>query len=232
MRYEVQAAWLTRTGLLAYNKQIGYFFCDNGGRFRRFSSKEEGENLEPQLHEITVNMTVTAPGKWRFLWSWRISDFTQHKPETCFNGGDYAFYETHYIFGRINAGELELLDVERYTTSAEFDYDEVHGAFQSGLGDVNFIDVEVSDFHKQGLDFYLRTQTGRDEYGNIREKTLSLNQVGSQISLESALTGVDIELVLDEKSNTGQTATHGKIQEEGRLQILKETFDWEPTKRR
>jgi hypothetical protein len=222
---------LTKTGLAVkpHDDADAPFYCSNDSEFRRYMSEEEWDYVKtncaysiefknPLKHFIVAE-------KWQFLWSWKISDFTSYKEGTSCNGGDYAFYERHNIFGRVSAGKLELIDVIRYTTSSEFDYDEVHGAFQNGLGKVTFLDCEDTDF-------CLYTQTNRDEFGYVHDEVWSLNQAGQTIRLQDALIGVDVELVKDEKSNTGQTATHGKIQEEERLIILKEVLGWEPTKRR
>ena len=231
---------LTKTGLAATDESM-FFYCSNSGEFRRYMSEEEFNSLSancPLIHFAYIfpelHPTVELPDKWRFLWSWGVADYTSHKPETCFNGGDYAFYERHAIFGRINAGKLELLEVVRHTTSAEFDYDEVSASFQSGLGKVTFMDCEDTDF-------CLYTQTQRDGFGYIMDKVWSLNQVGRTIPFEDALYGAEYSIdagydgdeIYDKwgtKQQLPPIAPEAELKD--RRQILKEALGWEPTKRR
>jgi hypothetical protein len=56
-----------------------------------------------------------------------VKDYSSYKPETCNNGGDYAFYETLRFF-KAEDGRVGVLRLR--TTSAEFDYCELRGSFQ------------------------------------------------------------------------------------------------------
>lgn len=213
----------TKTGLavlpLRVEQPFPPFYCSNIGDFRRYMSREESDNVPFAEIALRTPCEVELPNFWRFLWSWKVSDYTQWKAETCCNGGDYAFHETHNIFGRMNSGKLELLDVVRHSTSAEFTYDEANGSFQSsGIAEARFIDVEG--------DFTLYTQTGSyDENGCPQDREFSLNQFGQPITWQEAILGNDKEIWRDEKKES-------LTQMGARLQILKETFDWEPPKRR
>lgn len=242
---QVRLVELTRNGLCVELANQTCFFCDNVGNFRRYATTEEVDSIRFNLSPITfqgehLSPVVELPEKWRFLWSWKISDYTSYKPETCNNGGDYAFHQEHNIFGRIRnergsgefrgqqapgqpgQGKLELLDVVRHITSAEFSYDEANGSFQSdGMAYARFIDCEDGDFT-------LYTQTGNYEDGYVVDREYSLNQFGESISISDALMRCDDEIE-NEK-------TFSKVisQEENasRLKTLKDTFNWELTKRR
>lgn len=140
MRYEIQAAWLTRTGLLAYNKKIGYFYCDNTGVFRRFASREEGEKLEPLLPEITVNMTVTVPMKWQYLWNWKVKAS--------------RFQETHNVLGRIDKDRLALLRVVQYGETTDFEQ-------SSNIGFVDCDEFTIYTKYSPAGEFFELLQFGR-----------------------------------------------------------------------
>lgn len=220
----------TKTGLAVLPTNVEQpfqpFYCSNVGEFRRYMSKEESEVLPFAMVALHTPCEVELPEKWRYLWSWKVSDYTEWKPETCCNGGDYAFHEQHNIFGRLNAGKLELLDVVKHTTSAEFDYDEANGCFQNdGMGDAFFLDCAPrEDYPSLGARtvFYLYTQIG---YGST-EREYSLNQFGSAISVQDALTVQSYE-IWPEESKLQECTTPAE-----RLQILQDTFNWEPPKRR
>lgn len=226
----LDSAWLTSTGLLTYcEPEDVYFFCSNAGEFRRYATKEEAHNLEGFLPEVTFahNQVCTyLPEKWRFLWSWKISDYTSYKDGTSSNGGNYAFHETHNIFGRMNAGKLELLDVVRHTTSAEFSYDEANGGFRSdGMGDAFFIDCEPIEVHPLGghTVFSMHTQIG---YGSS-EREYSLNQFGQPISWFDAVNAGDFSFGMEgDEEPFLEDATCGPVEAKRRLKILKDTFDW------
>lgn len=225
----------TKTGLAVLPTNVEQhtlpFYCSNIGEFRRYMSFEESSRLPFEMVRIYTPLQVELPEKWRFLWSWKVSDFTEWKAETCCNGGDYAFHEQHNIFGRMNGDKLELLDVIRHTTSAEFRYDEANGSFQSsGLANARFIDCENSDF-------MLCTQTGSyDENGYPQDMEYSLNQFGQPISWQDAIYYADDEIGLgswdspDTEDHIRASASPGE--RHSRLQILKDTFNWEPPKRR
>lgn len=223
---------LTKTGLAVHpideNNPFMPFYCSNDGEFRRYMSHKEAESLPLQaIKFLTYGIDVNLPNKWKFLWSWKVSDYTSYKPETCCNGGDYAFHETHNIFGRLNAGKLELLDVVRHTTSAEFRYDEAKGSFQTdGMAEARFIDVEG--------DFTLYTQTGDyDENGYPQDREFSLNQFGIAINWFDAVNAGDLSFGMEgDEEPFPEDATCGPVEAERRLEILKETFNWEPPKRR
>ena len=217
--------WITKSGLMCWTKETGHFFCANDGTFRRYASKEEGESLEPMLpeiYEMSNGPIVHIAGKWRFLWNWEVSDYTSYKPYTCCNGGDYAFYQTHNIFGRMNGQKLELLDVIRHTTSAEFSYDEANGSFQnSGMAHATFVDCEAESFR-------LFTQTGYyDEDGYPIDREYSLNQFGREIPIQEAIQAGDTEYYGNEDDPTNlQNASYEE--QVRREDLLKEYFGWTP----
>ena len=59
-----------------------------------------------------------------------FSDYSNYKPETCRNGGDYAFYE---VYERIGDNKWEC----HYETSADFEYCPVCGSFDNHYDDDN-----------------------------------------------------------------------------------------------
>lgn len=219
---------LTKTGLAVKSLEVGTpsFFCDNSGNFRRYMAYEENFPMQV-IKFLSYGIEVELPEKWRFLWSWKVSDYTQWKARTCCNGGDYAFHEQHNIFGRMNAGKLELLDVIRHTTSAEFPYDEDKGSFQNdGMGYAFFVDCELLESNPD-VHFTLFMQISKyDEYGYPQDREYSLNQFGSDISVQDALTAQSYE-IWPEENKLLECTTPAE-----RLQILKASFSWEPPKRR
>lgn len=71
---------------------------------------------------------------WEFMGSIRIEeDYSSYKPETSCNGGDYAFYTSLDIYHATINGKAVIRGVTRYSTSAEFSYDELNGSFQTNL---------------------------------------------------------------------------------------------------
>lgn len=71
---------------------------------------------------------------WEFMGSIRIEeDYSNYKPETCNNGGDYAFYTSLDVYHTMINGKSIIRGVTRYGTSAEFSYDVLNGGFQTNL---------------------------------------------------------------------------------------------------
>ena len=223
LRVHGPETFMTKTGLAVLFDIPCYI--SNDGKFRRYMTQEETEYIKKNCQKIHLQggeITVELPEKWRSLWSWRVSDYTSYKPETCNNGGDYAFHQTHNIFGRMNGDKLELLDVIRHSTSAEFSYDEANGSFQnSGMAHATFVDCEAESFR-------LFTQTGYyDEDGYPIDREYSLNQFGQEIPIQEAIQAGDTEYNGNEDDPTNlQNASYEE--QVRREDLLKEYFGWTP----
>jgi hypothetical protein len=135
--------FLTTTGLMVRDGKQYYFFS-NDGEYRRRATREEGEMLEEILSPIKLLQEEglkeellaaiqNTEDLWSFVLEVKISDYESHKSETCFNGGDYAFHTKQMYFGKKIGNKLHFRMLEIYTTSAKFEYDELHGNFQSNL---------------------------------------------------------------------------------------------------
>lgn len=176
--------YLTRTGLLVVRNDVS-FFTSNDGEFRRLATDDEVDYLtsEIDLPEIgwkeraictakegavffgtTLDATLVSMEVplWRHLWSISHDDYTNYKPETCNNGGDYSFSTNVHFFARYNSGKWEVKTLTTHSTSAEFAYDELTGNFQNGLNYLTAIGVASKEPEDK---WYFRTQTasGEDE---------------------------------------------------------------------
>lgn len=98
-------------------------------------SNEEGDWLCQYGHKIDFHFPQPHPQifpKWEYVTSVRtFADYRSFKPKTCNNGGDYAFYESEDWFVAVMPdGTTRYRYVHTYSTSAEFDYDDLNGGFQ------------------------------------------------------------------------------------------------------
>jgi hypothetical protein len=79
-----------------------------------------------------------------------VEDLSSYKPETCNNGGDYAFYENLRFF-KAEDGRIGVL--RQHSTSAEFDYCELTGSFQ-----ITERNEFVNALHKDGNRFVVYSE--------------------------------------------------------------------------
>lgn len=123
--------YLTKNGILAANNtQVGFF--TNTGDFVRQSSFTEYDYLvfEVGLMEVEIPQPVgelemflvfsNKLPKFKFLFSSEDRDDTHYKWETCNNGGDYANYDRHSYFVRMNGDKVEFACLTESYSSAEF----------------------------------------------------------------------------------------------------------------
>ena len=136
----MEKCFLTNGGnLLRFHPSKKFYFQKPNGEFIREVSSEEAEYLSQNCLEIEVNNPSKHPDflpTWKFIKSVRVlDDYSSWKPGTSDNGGDYSFHTYHdwYVCKYPN-GEWKFAFVERYSTSAEFEYDELAGSFQQDLG--------------------------------------------------------------------------------------------------
>lgn len=92
---------------------------------------------------------------WHFIRSELVvADYSNYRPETSSNGGNYSFHVYHDWFcAKFPNGQWKFCFIERQSTSAEFSFDELSGAFQSDLGEIYLSNVEDNISY--------RTQIGR-----------------------------------------------------------------------
>ena len=128
--------------LLRFHSTLNkFYFQKPDGEFLREVSSGEAEFLCKNCLEVDVHFPHPEPEflpEWHFIASIRVEeDYSRFKSETCNNGGDYAFYTYHdWFMAKYPNGELKFAYVERFSTSAEFPFDELTGRFQSDLGTV------------------------------------------------------------------------------------------------
>lgn len=125
----------------------------NGGEVVHCYATPEGEFLrectyEEVLHLQSVCMWIRPANnhqlinwakfpingsmpQWHLLGSFRIEeDYTNFKPETGSNGGDYGYWKNCDVYGSSWLGYVQLRTVIRHGTTADFDYDVLTGQFQ------------------------------------------------------------------------------------------------------
>lgn len=174
--------YLTENGLLVVRDDVS-FFTSNSGEFRRVATQDEVEYLRGQLVPIDMQYEKGAAGRlssfvsklcrevplWHYLWSVRSSDYSSYKPETCNNGGDYAFHTVQHFFARYVDDVWEIRTVTTHETSSEFEYDELSGRFQTSLNCLTAIGIAPRQFedengaYEEESEFYVLTQTANGE---------------------------------------------------------------------
>lgn len=137
----MEKCFLTNGGnLLRFHLELNKFYFQRpDGEFIREVSNNEAEFLSQNCLEVDVHFPNEHPEflpTWHFIKSARVlDDYSSFKPETSNNGGDYSFHTYHdWYVAKYPDGSWKFAFVERYSTSAEFEYDELAGSFQSDLG--------------------------------------------------------------------------------------------------
>lgn len=131
--------YLTNGGNLLREFELGWYFQKPNGEFIREVSSSESEFLSQNCLEISISNPPEHPEflpTWHFIKSVVVlDDYSNFRAETSCNGGDYSFSTYHdWYVAQYPDGEWKFAFVERYSTSAEFSYDELTGSFQSDLG--------------------------------------------------------------------------------------------------
>jgi len=129
---------LTKSGNILISTVGGSAFISSSGNFIRQCSESERSFLA----SVCPSISLEVNDEW-FKWDGKFpewqpvgryytsEDYTRYKSETGSNGGDYAFYQYAEVYAAIVNGEMKLRVVETFGTSAEFDYDELAGGFQT-----------------------------------------------------------------------------------------------------
>ena len=190
--------YLTKNGLLVVRDDAA-FFTNNSGEFRRLASQDEVEYLTKQvivpmcspavglplvdigpvdfskegisgivMHATLIRMEIPL---WHYLWTIRSSDYSSYRSETSCNGGDYAFHTRQSFYARYVEGVWEIRSITSYETSAEFEYDELSGRFQTGLNRITAIGIapykleDKNGAYEEPCEEFFMTQTasGQDE---------------------------------------------------------------------
>ena len=142
-------------------------FISPRGEWLRECSCEEFANIaENAMFQIVdaylmnESFNKVMPEKapmWKFAGRIRTEeDYTSFKPETCNNGGDYAYYTSIDIYFTTINGKAVIRGVTRYSTSAEFDYDELKASFQQNLTDCQVLNAEqnLPNYGKAQMRYY------------------------------------------------------------------------------
>lgn len=139
----MEKMWLTNGGNLfrlhpgyAFGK---YYFQKPDGEFIREVTDSYAKYLLENCLEIEVSNPPTHPDffpTWHFIKSVKVlDDFTDWHTDRCRNGGNYSFHTYHdWYVAQYPDGSWRFAFVKRYSTSAEFEFDELNGTFQSDLG--------------------------------------------------------------------------------------------------
>lgn len=180
--------YLTRTGLLATNHKadnsfIGAAFFTNEGRFVRQCSISEAIYLVEEIELQPIKLIIYKDGtdltdfmylllplpKWEHVISVRVTDdCSSFKSATCNNGGDYSFSETlHWFVCTMPNGKPKFRVVTTYSTSAEFEFDQLSGNFEQGLGKL-IVENAPAEF---------TTMTSRNEDGYIEDHYVMLEKI-------------------------------------------------------
>lgn len=133
-----------------------FYFQKPNGEFIREVSDSEAEYLLENCLEVDVRFPPAQPNflpSWHFIKSVQvIQDNSNYRWETCRNGGDYSFQTYHdWYVAKYPRGIWKFCFVERYSTSAEFEFDELDGSFQQGLGCLTLSNVERGELYYQSL---------------------------------------------------------------------------------
>lgn len=136
------------------------YFQSPRGEFLRECSNDEFDWLcrEGVLVETWDARFEDEPKEfpaWHFLKSVRVmDDFTDYQAGTSSNVGNYSFNHFHdWYVAKYPDGKWKFSFVENYSTSAEFNFDELAGKFQSDLGEIYLSNCRSQDSY--------RTQIGR-----------------------------------------------------------------------
>lgn len=147
-------------------------FISPKGEWLRECSYEEFANIKNNAmfavndaYFMTKSFDTVMPEKapvWTFAGRVRVEeDYSSYKPETCNNGGDYAFYTSLDVYHATINGKVVIRGVTRHSTSAEFNYDELKASFQTDLVDCQVLNAQqwlpeygVADmrYYTQGYD--------------------------------------------------------------------------------
>lgn len=166
---------ITQNGnFLRHNPETDkFYFQTPTGTFLREVTHSEAEELGPKLLYAEVqdlNQHPEVPN-WQFLFSVPVSnDFSNYQANSSRNGGNYSFHQHAAIFTAIVNGMRKFRVLFHFSTSAEFEYDELTGEFQTGL-DVRFILNSNNQFR-------LETQS---------ESNFILEQISQEISIDDIL---------------------------------------------
>ena len=135
---------------------------------------------------------------WEFMGSIPIEeDYSSYKPETCNNGGDYAFYTSLDVYCTTINDKVVIRGVTRYSTSAEFEYDELNGSFQTNLTDCQVLNayadngndtVRFSWYSSQGYDTCFLEQISQvyklEDIYNLTCKVIEKDEEGNEVQQE------------------------------------------------
>lgn len=136
------------------------YFESPSGEFLRECSNDEFEHLcklgiRCESCDERLEIEPKFLPTWHFIRSELVvADYSGYRPETSNNGGNYSFYIYHDWFAAKFPNEIwNFCYVERHSTSAEFEFDELTGKFQSDLGAIYLSNVQDNISY--------RTQIGR-----------------------------------------------------------------------
>lgn len=126
---------------------------------------------------------------WEFMGSIRIEeDYSSYKPDTCNNGGDYAFYTSLDMYHTMINGKSVIRGVTRYSTSAEFEYDELNGGFQSRCSSYQLLNAEGKYYYTQGYEAGFLEQISQvyklEDIYNLTSKIIEKDEVDNIIEGE------------------------------------------------
>lgn len=141
-------------------------FISPKGEWLRECSYEEFANIKNNAmfavndaYFMTKSFDTVMPEKapvWKFVGRIRVEeDNSSYKPETCNNGGDYAFYTSLDVYHATINGKVVIRGITRYSTSAEFDYDELKASFQTNLTNCQVLNAYADNgswYSTQGYD--------------------------------------------------------------------------------
>lgn len=136
----MEKCFLTNGGnLLRFHPCKKFYFQKPNGEFIREVSNSEAEYLRQVCLETDVYFQPEHPAflhTWYFIRSIQvIQDNSNYRWETSCNGGNYFFKTYHdWYVAKYPDGKWKFAFVEKYSTSADFSYDEIEGKFQQDLG--------------------------------------------------------------------------------------------------
>jgi hypothetical protein len=132
-------------------------------------------------------------------------DLSKWKAETSNNGGDYSFAEFLDVFVCVVDSIAYLRTVVRYSTSAEFSYDELLGKFDNDLNEITFPDAD-------------------EKYMSIMDTTSTIEEMSSFI-LYSDLLKLQKKVITESEEVEMWPAVSGELEDSIVSKILGELKD-------
>lgn len=214
----LEKCYLTPNGNILRETGIGDFFQTAAGEFIREVLPSETAHLKGKLTAIYVDShdLLSIPHefpRWKFLGRFTVCiDHTQFDPLLSSNGGRYAYITYRdYFYAYVNR-QWSLRFVEFTRTSAEFDFDELAGVFQTGVKPVPVMNCDI--------ELYYDTSSSSD--------SVVLEQISTEVEFFTDLWQLNLEYLT---ADTKETQSALKISDKKKIINILHDLDLYKSKR-